>query len=62
MSNESFVSLWDVVSAGEVVQLYGLQRATVSKACIRGRIAARKSGGTWLMSRHDAEKRWGKRK
>lgn len=48
-----------VMTPGEAVEVFGLAEATVRQAINRGQIFARKSGGTWLIRRSDAEKRWG---
>jgi len=56
------MGLYDVVTAGEVQQLYGLSPAAVRKAIKEGRLLARKSGGTWLCLRSDADMLWGERK
>lgn len=49
----------DVLTAGEATEIYGLASATVRQAINRGNIPARKSGGTWLIRRADAEALWG---
>lgn len=54
--------LASVMTAGEAVEEFGLSEAAVRIACQRGSIPARKSGGTWLILRADAEARWGQRK
>lgn len=56
------VELDAVMTAGEAQELYGLSESAVRLACQRGSIPARKSGGTWLILRADAEARWGQRK
>ena len=38
---------------------YGVSVAAVRAACKRGMVSCRKSGSTWLIDRHSAEKRWG---
>lgn len=48
----------DVMTPGEAVEVYHLAEATVRQAINRGQIFARKSGGTWLIRRADAEARW----
>jgi len=53
------LELEEVMTSGEVVQVFGLSAATVRNACKRGAIPARKSAGTWLVKRSDAAKRWG---
>jgi len=52
--------LADVMTPGEAVEVYALAEATVRQAINRGQIYARKSGGTWLILRADAEARWRK--
>lgn len=49
-----------VMSAGEVAVRFGLAEPTVRQAINRGQIPARKSGGTWLVLREDAERKWKK--
>jgi len=49
-----------VMTAGEIVKLYGLDESTVRQAIYRG-LPARRSGGTWLVLRSVAEARWGNR-
>jgi hypothetical protein len=49
-----------VMTAGEACEKYGLAEATVRQAINRAQIFARKSGGTWLIRRTDAEARWRK--
>ena len=51
--------LSEVLTAGEATEIYGLASATVRQAINRGNIAARKSGGTWLIRHVDAEELWG---
>jgi len=53
------LELTEVMTAGEVVALFGLSDSTVRNACKRGSIPARKSAGVWLVRRSDAVKRWG---
>lgn len=48
-----------VWTAKEVCDAFGLSESTVRKACQRKAIPCRKAGNTWLVSRLDAEKRWG---
>jgi excisionase family DNA binding protein len=57
-----FTPLYAVLTTSEVAELYGLDDSTPKKAAQEGAIPARKSGGTWLIRREDAEARWGKRK
>ena len=53
--------LSSVMTAGEIVECYGLDESTVRQTIRRGDIPARKSGGTWLVLRSVAEARWGNR-
>lgn len=47
------------MTAGEVVELYGFSEGAVRKAIRDNRIPARRSGGTWLVSRADVYELWG---
>lgn len=47
-----------VLTAQEAANIYGLSTATVRNAIKRGAIHGRKSAGTWLIRREDADKRW----
>jgi len=49
-----------VVTTAEAAELFGAREDTIRDACQYGYIAARKSGKTWLMLKHDAAKRWSK--
>jgi hypothetical protein len=51
----------EVMTASEVAQEFGLAEATVRQAINRGQVFARKSAGTWLVLRGDAEYQWSKR-
>lgn len=42
----------------ECADAFGLNEKTVRKACAEAKVLARKSGSTWLISRHDAMARW----
>lgn len=53
------LELEEVMTAQEVVDVFGLSPATVRNACRRGVIPCRKSANTWLVKRSDAVKRWG---
>ncbi|MCK6581409.1 MAG: hypothetical protein L6Q98_25235 [Anaerolineae bacterium] len=48
-----------VMSTSEVEKYFGLAEGTAKKAAQRRQISARKSGGTWLIRRDDAQVRWG---
>lgn len=48
-----------VMTAAEAAEVYGLAEVTVRQAINRRMIIARKSAGTWLIKRADAEQRWG---
>ena len=52
--------LYEVLTAPEAEQLWGLSVGTVRAACGRGIIACRKSGGTWLVTRQTMEAHYGK--
>lgn len=49
-----------LMTTTEVAGTYGISDRTVREAIDNGWIKARKSGGTWLIRRHDAEQRWGR--
>lgn len=51
-----------VLTLAECAELYGISHDMIRVTIHRGYINARKSGGTWLILREDAEKRWGNRK
>lgn len=51
-----------IMTAGEAVEAFGLSADAVNLACRRGSIPSRKSGGTWLIRRADAVRRWGSHK
>ena len=53
--------LGDVMTTSEAADEFGIEQITVVKNIERGNIAARKSGGTWLIRRIDAQGRWGKK-
>lgn len=57
---DSMQPLNAVTTPGEIADEYGISDATVRQAIARDDIPARKSGGTWLITRADAEARWGK--
>ncbi len=52
----------DVITAGEAAHLFGQQEDTIRKACQRakanGETWCRRSGGTWLLLRSEAARRW----
>lgn len=52
--------LTEVMTTKEAETEFGLKTSTAKKAAQRGSIPARKSGGTWLIRRVDAQARWGK--
>lgn len=52
-------ALNSVMTAAEIAEEFGLSESTVRQAINRNQIAARKSAGTWLVLRKDAEKQWG---
>ena len=53
-----FAILCSVMTTKEVSDTYGVDSSVVRKACISGRIESRKSGGTWIMLRKDADDLW----
>lgn len=50
-----------VMTTREAEDEFGLATGTAKKAAQRGDVPARKSGGTWLIRRVDAEARWDKK-
>lgn len=58
-ARQAEIDLSDVMTSAEVCEEFGLSESTVRKAIERGTIPARKSAGTWLIRRSDAEARWG---
>lgn len=54
-------ALEEIMTSAEVCEEFGLNESTVRKAIERDTLQARKSGGTWLILRADAEARWGNR-
>jgi len=50
--------LWDTLTTAEAEALCGLAEGTVKKACQRGDIPCRKSGGAWLVTFEDVAARW----
>lgn len=50
--------LWDTLTTAEAEALCGLAEGTVKKACQRGDIPCRKSGGAWLVAFEDVAARW----
>jgi hypothetical protein len=54
--------LENVMTASETAKLYGLSASAVRLAISRLQIPARKSAGTWLVRKSDAERVWGKNK
>lgn len=57
----TFSDLWGILTAAETAKTFGLAEATVRQAINRGELPARKSAGTWIVRRKDAQARWGKR-
>lgn len=55
-------ALESVMTAAEAAEEFGLTESSVRKAIERDTIPARKSAGTWLILRSDAEKRWSDRR
>lgn len=54
--------LHEVMTTTEVARVYGITDHAVRDAIRNNRIQARKSAGTWLIRREDAEARWGEKK
>ncbi len=54
-------SLEAVMTVKEIAETYGISPFTVHDAIRHDWLPARKSGGTYLIRRHDAEARWGGR-
>ncbi len=50
-----------VMTPAAAARVFGVTDRTVRDAIEAGKIDALKSGGTWLIRRADAERRWGKR-
>jgi hypothetical protein len=60
---DGFTSSLDaVLTVTEVAETYGLSPFTIHDAIRHDLLPARKSGGTYLIRRRDAEARWGNRK
>ncbi|HBC94797.1 MAG TPA: hypothetical protein DCZ10_18340 [Pelotomaculum sp.] len=51
--------LGKVLTSPEAARLWRLHPDSLKKACQQGRITARKSGGTWLVSRTAMERIYG---
>jgi uncharacterized protein (DUF433 family) len=47
------------MTIAEVASDFDLNPSTIRRAIYAGQITARKAGGVWLVSRKDAEARWG---
>lgn len=47
------------MAATEAATLWGLEASTVKRACQQGRMPARKSGGTWLVTKAGMERVYG---
>lgn len=59
------MNLTDILTASEAARLWQLDESTVKKACQQGRFTedeARKSGGTWMVTRAGMERVYGKEK
>jgi excisionase family DNA binding protein len=60
---DGFMSTLDaVMTVKEVADTFGISQFTVHDAIKHDWLPARKSGGTYLIRRHDANRRWGKKK
>lgn len=55
---ENEIELNSIMTAAEAAETFGLAEATVRQSINRWQIPARKSAGTWLIRRADAEKKW----
>jgi len=51
--------LEEVMTVSEIAAVYSVSVASVRAACKRGEVSCRKSGGTWLVYRPSADRRWG---
>jgi len=51
-----------VMTVSEIAETYGVNQNTVNQACRMGWLPFRKSGKTLLITRRDAEARWGWRR
>lgn len=60
MPNQSCIK--QIITAREAEQLWNLASGTVRAACGRGVIQGRKSAGTWLVSRSEMKRHYGKEK
>jgi uncharacterized protein (DUF433 family) len=49
------------LTIAEVARDFSLDPSTIREAIYKKRVNARKAGGVWLVSRKDAEARWGNR-
>ena len=47
------------ITAAEIARDFNLNPSTIRRAIYAGKVTARKAGGIWLISRKDAEARWG---
>lgn len=54
-------ALSDVLTLAEASELYQVDATTIRVSIHKGYVAGRKSGGTWLIARADADKRWRRR-
>jgi uncharacterized protein (DUF433 family) len=53
--------LWQVMTVQEIARVFQVDESTVREAVTREWVYGRKAGGTWIISRRDAEQRWGDR-
>ena len=54
----------EILTAVEAAALWGLEASTIKRACQQGRFApeeARKSEGTWLVTKEGMERLYGKK-
>ncbi len=53
--------LWQVMTVQEIARVFRVDESTVREAVSKEWVYGRKAGGTWIISRRDAEQRWGNR-
>lgn len=59
---DGYMSTLDaVMTVKEIAETFNISQFTVHDAIRHDWLPARKSGGTYLIRRHDANKRWGKK-
>jgi excisionase family DNA binding protein len=60
--NDAAPILYEVMTASEIAEQFAVDHDTIRVSIHKGYIPARKSGGTWLIRRADALKRWRSKK